>query len=287
MPSNAELILLALSPLFLACVLAEYLFWRRRAAAARYYRLDDSLCNAGLALLHQASDKLAWLCTLPLFEAIYRQHALLHIETGVQSVLVLIVLQDFLYYCFHRASHRVRWLWAAHSVHHSSTCMNFTTAFRQSLMYPLAGMWAFWLPIAWIGFPPQAIVTVVLLNLAFQFFVHTRLCRRLGWFELVFNTPSSHRCHHAKNQRYIDRNYAGVLVIWDRCFGSYVSESDDDPCEFGTVKPVESCNPLRVTFDEWLAMGREFLAVHGWRQRLTILFAAPERAAAVFARHRS
>ena len=280
---NVELILLALSPLFLACILAEFIYWRRRGAAG-IYRLDDSLCNAALALLHQGSDKIAWLCTLPLFETLYRHHALLAIRPGLASTVALFLLQDFLYYWFHRASHRVRWLWAAHSVHHSSTLMNFSTAFRQSLMYPIAGMWAFWLPMAWLGFAPQSIVAVVLLNLAFQFFVHTRLTGRLGGLGWLFNTPSTHRCHHAKNPRYIDRNYAGVLVIWDRLFGSYVAESADDPCEFGTVKPVTSHNPLRVTFDEWLAMGQEFLRVRGWRQRLAMLFAAPERAAAILAR---
>ncbi|MPQ72187.1 sterol desaturase family protein, partial [Pseudomonas sp. MWU12-2323] len=152
-----------------------------------------------------------------------------------------------LYYWFHRASHRVRWLWAAHSVHHSSTRMNFSVAFRQSLMYPVAGMWAFWLPLAWLGFPPQQVVAVVLLNLAFQFFVHTQIVPKLGWLEYVFNTPSIQRTHHAKNPRYIDDNYAGVLVIWDRLFGTFVEERDSDPCEYGTVKPVNSFNPLWVS----------------------------------------
>lgn len=281
---HAELILLALSPLFLACVLAEWLYWRRRGAHG-VYALGDSLCNLALGLLHQGADKLAWLCTLPLFDWIYREHAWLPMRPGLASTLLLFVLQDLLYYGFHRASHRVRWLWAAHSVHHSSTYMNFSTAFRQSLMYPIAGMWAFWLPMAWLGFPPQAIVSVVLLNLAFQFFVHTRLSRRLPGLGWLFNTPSTHRCHHAQNPRYIDRNYAGVLLIWDRLFGTYVAECDDDPCVFGTVKPVDSVNPLRVTFDEWIAMGRECMQARGTAQRLALLFASPERAAAIAAGH--
>lgn len=277
---DIELLLLAMAPLFLLFVAAEFSYWRRHGHP-EYYSLADSLCNAALALLHQGADKLAWFLTLPLFTWLAAQHHLLTIEPGWQSVLALFLLQDFLYYWFHRASHRVRWLWAAHSVHHSSTRMNFTTAFRQSLMYPLAGMWLFWLPLAWIGFAPSAIITAVLLNLAFQFFVHTRLCRDLGPLEYVFNTPQIHRCHHAKNPLYLDRNYAGVLVIWDRLFGSYVAERDDTPCEYGTVKPVNSFNPLRVTFDEWLAMGRDVLQAQGWRARLAMLFAPPDRVAQI------
>ncbi|MBV8046748.1 MAG: sterol desaturase family protein [Paludibacterium sp.] len=280
---DVELILLALSPVFLFCVGAEYLHWRRNGHA-EYYSVADTLCNAALALLHQGADKLAWFLTLPLFAWLSLQHPLFHVVPGWQSTLTLFVLQDFLYYWFHRASHRMRWLWAAHSVHHSSTRMNFSTAFRQSLMYPVAGMWLFWLPLAWIGFPPQSVIAVVLLNLAFQFFVHTRLFGRLGPLEYLFNTPQIHRCHHARNPRYIDKNYAGVLVIWDRLFGTYVDEDSNDPCQFGTVKPVNSFNPLRVTFAEWGDMLRDLVWARGWRQKLAMLAAPPERVAEMVAR---
>ncbi len=118
----------------------------------------------------------------------------------------------------------------------------------------------------------------VLLNLAFQFFVHTQAVPKLGWLEYVFNTPSIHRSHHARNPCYIDRNYAGVLVIWDRLFGSYVAERDDTPCDYGTLKPVNSYNPLWVSVVEWHDMLRETLAARSWRQRLTLLFGSPEAA---------
>jgi sterol desaturase/sphingolipid hydroxylase (fatty acid hydroxylase superfamily) len=266
---HADLILLALSPLFLLIIASEWLYWHRQHQPA-VYELKDSLCNAALALLHQGADKLAWLLTLPLFQNIATHHRLFDLHPGVTSTLLLFLLQDLLYYGFHRASHRVRWLWAAHSVHHSSTRMNFTTALRQSLMYPLAGMWAFWLP---------------LLNLGFQFFVHTRLCPSLGWLELLFNTPSIHRCHHARNPRYIDRNYAGVLVIWDRLFGSYVAEDFSDPCVYGTVKPVNSFNPVTVTFSEWRDMLSEVRTATCWHDRFALIFSSPERAAQIAEPH--
>jgi sterol desaturase/sphingolipid hydroxylase (fatty acid hydroxylase superfamily) len=239
-----------------------------------------------LGLLHQGADKLAWVFVLPLYGWIYQQHRLFDFADSYLSFFLLFLGQDFLYYWFHRASHRVRWLWAAHSVHHSSTRMNFSVAFRQSLMYPVAGMWAFWLPLAWLGFPPQQVVAVVLLNLAFQFFVHTQIVPKLGWLEYVFNTPSIHRTHHAKNPRYIDHNYAGVLVIWDRLFGTFVEERDSDPCEYGTVKPVNSFNPLWVSVVEWRDMLAEAWRADNWRDRLVSLFGPPEAAEEVAVRQR-
>jgi sterol desaturase/sphingolipid hydroxylase (fatty acid hydroxylase superfamily) len=208
---------------------------------------------------------------------------------------VLFVAQDLLYYVFHRCSHRVRWLWAAHVVHHSSERMNFSTAFRQSLMYPVAGMWLFWIPLAVLGFPPKQIVAIVLINLGFQFFVHTQVVRKfggnsggkLGWLEYVFNTPSIHRVHHARNDRYIDRNYAGVLVVWDRLFGSYVDEDPREPPVYGIVEPLDSYNPLKVTFHEWASMAADFASVHGARNKLRALFAPPAWAADYHARRRA
>ena len=282
MDFNIELLLLALAPVFLGCVAWEAWYWAKRGRAD-VYSWRDTLCNAALALLHQGTDKLAWLAVIPLYQYLYQQHRLFDLGHSWSHFVLLFLAQDFLYYWFHRASHRVRWLWAAHSVHHSSTRMNLSTAFRQSLMYPLAGMWAFWLPLAWLGFAPQLVVGVVLLNLAFQFFVHTQAIPKLGWLEYVFNTPSIHRSHHARNPCYIDRNYAGVLVIWDRLFGSYVAERDDTPCDYGTIKPVNSYNPLWVSVVEWRDMLRETLAARSWRQRLTLLFGPPEIAERVAA----
>ncbi|MEN7432440.1 sterol desaturase family protein [Chromobacterium sp. TRC.1.1.SA] len=281
-----ELILLALAPVFLLFVAWELWLFRRQGRLG-LYNWRDSLCSAALGLLHQGADKLAWVLVLPLYGWIYQHHRLLDFSDGWLSFFLLFLGQDFLYYWFHRGSHRVRWLWAAHSVHHSSTRMNFTTAFRQSLMYPLAGMWAFWLPLAWVGFPPEQVVAVVLLNLAFQFFVHTQATPKLGWLEYVFNTPSIHRGHHAKNPRYIDHNYAGVLVVWDRMFGTYAEELDSDPCDYGTVKPVNSFNPLWVSLVEWRDMLAEAWRADGWRDRLVLLFGPPEAAEKVAERQRA
>jgi sterol desaturase/sphingolipid hydroxylase (fatty acid hydroxylase superfamily) len=233
------------------------------------------LCNTALALMHQGADKLAWLFVIPVYAYCYEHYRLLDWHAGWVSFAVLFVAQDLLYYVFHRCSHRVRWLWAAHVVHHSSERMNFSTAFRQSLMYPVAGMWVFWIPLAFLGFPPKQIVGIVLINLGFQFFVHTQSVGKLGWFEYVLNTPSIHRVHHARNDRYIDRNYAGVLVIWDRLFGSYVDEDPNEAPVYGIVEPLHTYNPLKATFHEWASMAQDVVRVRGLRNRLSALFAPP------------
>ncbi|OOF08162.1 sterol desaturase, partial [Salinivibrio sp. MA427] len=201
---------------------------------------------------------------------------LFDIEMSVSLFLLLMVAQDFCYYWFHRASHRIRWMWAAHVVHHSSERMNFSTAFRQSLMYPLAGMWLFWLPLVVIGFPPQWVVFVVLLNLGLQFFVHTQWIKTLGPVEWIFNTPSHHRVHHGVNPQYIDKNYAGILIIWDKRFGTFEPESES--VRYGIPKPVNSFNPLVVTFAEWQQMWRDATQLDlSFRQRWQCLFAPPEQ----------
>ncbi len=271
-------ILLAMAPLFLGLIAVEAWYWRRRGQPI--YSGIDTLSNAGLALLHQVADALAWLLVIGLFHAVYQYRLFDLPPASVWTIALLFVAQDFAYYWFHRAHHRVRWMWASHVVHHSSERLNLSTAFRQSLTYPISGMWLFWLPLAWIGFDPTHIVAVVAINLGFQFFVHTQAVGRLGWLEQVFNTPSHHRVHHARNRRYIDRNYAGVLIVWDKLFGTFEPERDDDPCEYGIVGQVHGHNPLRLTFHEWIAMFRDAARADGLRAAVGQLLGPPERALA-------
>jgi sterol desaturase/sphingolipid hydroxylase (fatty acid hydroxylase superfamily) len=269
-----SLILLGLAPVFLGFVAWEAWYWRNRRPV---YSLADTLSNAGLALMHQASDALAWFLLIGVYFWVYR-YRLFDLPASVSTIVLLVLLQDFFYYWFHRGSHRIRWMWASHVTHHSSERLNLSTAFRQSLTYPISGMWLFWLPLAFIGFEPKLIVAVVAINLGFQFFVHTEAVGRVGWLEKVFNTPSHHRVHHARNPKYIDRNYAGVLIIWDKLFGTFVEEDPAVPCEYGIVQPIYSHNPLVLTFHEWIAMFRDAFKAQTWRRRLHQLFGPPERA---------
>lgn len=248
--ANPEWLLLIMAPLFTLCILAEYFLGQRRGKLPKngHYTLSEVVCNFSLAAMHQASDLITGLFIAKLYLVIF-DWTLLSIEITVLSFILLLILQDFAYYWFHRCSHRVRWMWAAHVVHHSSENMNFSTAFRQSLMYPLAGMWLFWVPLIVIGYPPNWVVFAVLLNLGLQFFVHTQWIRNLGWLERVFNTPSHHRVHHGQNPQYIDKNYAGILIVWDRLFGTF--EPEVEVVRYGVTKSVNSFNPITVTFSEW------------------------------------
>ncbi|MDH1627479.1 sterol desaturase family protein [Shewanella xiamenensis] len=273
--NHPEVLLLVLAPMFFVCMLLEWYFGDRRQklpVSARYYT-KEVLCNFSLAAMHQGADILAGLLIAKLYLAVFGWK-LFDIQMGPVSFVLLMIAQDFCYYWFHRASHRVRWMWAAHVVHHSSENMNFSTAFRQSLMYPFAGMWVFWLPLVILGFDPNWVVFVVLLNLGLQFFVHTQAVKKLGPLEWLFNTPSHHRVHHGRNPQYIDKNYAGILIIWDKLFGTFVPE--EETVIYGITKPVNSFNPLKVTFSEWRDMFSEATA-RGLTllERFKILFAPP------------
>ena len=269
-------ILLAMAPVFLALIALEARYWQHRRPGM--YSWKDTLSNAALALMHQGADAVAWALVIGLYYVIYRHRLFELPPASAWTVIGLFVAQDFFYYWFHRASHRIRWMWASHVTHHSSERLNLSTAFRQSLTYPISGMWVFWLPLAWIGFEPKNIIAVVAINLAFQFFVHTQAIGKLGWIEKIFNTPSHHRVHHARNPKYIDRNYAGVLIIWDKLFGTFVEEDAAEPCEYGIVGQIHSHNPIVLTFHEWIAMFRDTARSGSIGKALGQLFGPPEHA---------
>ncbi len=274
--NNADLLLILFAPLFFGCIFVEWYLTEKKNTLpdnSRYTK-NETLCNMILAVMHQGSDIFAGLFISYLYLSVF-DWRLFSVEINLVNFVMLIVAQDFCYYWFHRCSHRIRYMWAAHVVHHSSETMNFSTAFRQSLMYPIAGMWIFWLPLVIIGFPPNMVVLVVLFNLALQFFVHTQAIKSLGPLEYLFNSPSHHRVHHGKNPKYIDKNYAGVLIIWDKIFGTF--EPEDETVVYGITKPVNSFNPITVTFAEWKDLYHD-VSLKGLtiKQRLSILFRPPQ-----------
>ncbi|MEU6404325.1 sterol desaturase family protein [Streptomyces sp. NPDC046985] len=185
---------------------------------------------------------------------------------------LLFFADDLAYYAFHRAHHRVRVLWASHVVHHSSVRFNLSTALRQSWT-PMTTL-PFWLPLALLGIPPWMILLQQSVSLVYQFFLHTERVDRL-WrpVEFVFNTPSHHRVHHASNKVYLDRNYGGVLIVWDRLFGTF--EPEGERVVYGLTKNIDSYNPLRVAFHEYAAAWRDVRAARRWRDRAGYLFGPP------------
>lgn len=182
---------------------------------------------------------------------------------------------EFFYYWFHRASHRVRWLWATHAVHHSATRFNLSAAVRLGWTGQLTGAFLFFLPLAWIGFHPAAIALMIGLGLLYQFFLHTSLDVPLGPLEWVLNTPRHHRVHHASNEACLDMNYGSVLIVFDRLFGTFAKAPQDEPMRFGVKGREATNNPLRIAFQEWGYLGRDVVRARGFKDRLRVLFGPP------------
>jgi sterol desaturase/sphingolipid hydroxylase (fatty acid hydroxylase superfamily) len=194
---------------------------------------------------------------------------------GIGGLGLLFLGQEFCYYWFHRASHRIRWFWATHAIHHSSNQLNLAAAYRFGWTGRLSGTGIFYAPLVWLGFPPGAVFGVLSLNLLYQFWLHARWIPKLGWLEYVFNTPSHHRVHHAADLDYLDANYGGVLIVFDRLFGTFIEERADLPCRYGLVKPLRSNNPVVFNLQEWRALGRDLRQARGWRERWMHLFGPP------------
>jgi sterol desaturase/sphingolipid hydroxylase (fatty acid hydroxylase superfamily) len=211
------------------------------------------------------------------FAKLIQPFALTHIGWSIPAIAACFVLDDLRYYWWHRASHRVRWLWADHVNHHSSQHYNLSTALRQPWFGVLAlpGM-LFIAPLILTGFPLEMIVFVHGINLVYQFWIHTETIDRFPrWIEAVMNTPSHHRVHHATNARYLDANYAGVFIVWDRMFGSFVEETKEDVPHYGIVGNIASFNPLKVAFHGWVALLGDLRRSRSPREFVLYLLAPP------------
>ncbi len=188
---------------------------------------------------------------------------------------IAFVLDDLAYYVFHRSAHRVRWFWASHINHHSSQHYNLSTALRQTWTGFFAASFVFRLPLVLIGFHPAMLLFCGGVNLIYQFWIHTEAIGRMPkWFEAVMNTPSHHRVHHATNPRYLDRNYAGVFIIWDKIFSSFAAEVDDEKIRYGIIKQLGSFNLLWAVFHEWVGIGRDVVRAP-LRAKFGYLFGPP------------
>jgi sterol desaturase/sphingolipid hydroxylase (fatty acid hydroxylase superfamily) len=186
---------------------------------------------------------------------------------------LVIVGDDFCYYWFHRFGHRVRIGWAGHVNHHSSTFYNYTTALRQSWTSPFFKVW-FYLPLVLVGFHPLMVITSQAISLLYQFWIHTEVIKKLpAPFEWLFNTPSHHRVHHGANDEYVDRNYGGILIIWDRLFGTFQPEGEIP--HYGLRKEFHSRNPFWIAFHEWVSLWRDIRRARGWRVRFQLMFRPP------------
>ncbi len=270
--TGPQIIVLA-TPVFLALIGIELAIGRARGKNG--YRLNDALSSIGLGVMSQIAGVFTAVLTLGIYVWVYDRFALWHLSPSSPGTWVAgLVAYDFLYYWHHRAGHRVALFWAAHVVHHQSEDYNLSTALRQTSSGWLAG-WIFYLPMALAGFPPLVFAVVALIDLLYQFWVHTEQVGRLGWFDRWFCAPSNHRVHHAVNDVYLDRNYGGVFLVWDRLFGTYAAEDRAVPCLYGTRAPLRSWNPIRANLQVYADLGRDAWHAKRWRDKLLVWLKPP------------
>jgi sterol desaturase/sphingolipid hydroxylase (fatty acid hydroxylase superfamily) len=241
----------------LLCATLEGLVLARRRGR---YDWRAYFATLGDVVGRRAIEALGLSLAAPLI-ALAHQHRITTLPLeGASAFVLLFVGQEACYYAYHRAAHRVRWFWATHAVHHSSNELNLMAALRLGWTGRLTGTALFFTPLVWIGFPPVAVLACVSLNLLYQFWLHAtwipKLPRPIEW---LFNTPSHHRVHHGSNPEYVDCNYGGVLIVFDRLFGTLVEERDDIAIRYGLATPLVSYNPVRIALHEWTNLGRELV----------------------------
>lgn len=260
-------------PAFLLLIIIEAVSYRFLPDDdERGYELRDTTTSLSMGLGSQIIGFPWKLLTVGVYAALWTV-APVHLSPGHWWTWVIVFFADDLaYYWFHRLHHEVRVLWASHVVHHSSVYYNLSTALRQSWT-PMTSL-PFWLPLALLGIPPWMIFLQQSISLLYQFFLHTERVSVLARpIEFIFNTPAHHRVHHGSNAEYLDRNYGGILIVWDRLFGSF--EPERAPARYGLTKNIQTYNPLRVATHEFAAIWSDVRHATSWRHRLGYLFGRP------------
>lgn len=270
--SPSQVIVLA-TPVFLLLIAVEYAYGR--AKGRNTYRLNDAVNSISLGMLSEVTKVLTMLLRVGIYTAVYHAAAMgpgPEFWTTWYGWLLALVFYDFCYYWLHRGGHEVAVLWAAHVVHHQSEDYNLSTALRQTSSGALLG-WVFYVPMAVAGVPPIVFAVVGLIDLLYQFWIHTEHVPKLSWFDRVFASPSNHRVHHAVNDRYLDKNYGGILIVWDRLFGSFKEE--DETCVYGTRSPLRSWDPLWANTEVYWSLLKDTWHARRWADKLRVWFKPP------------
>lgn len=257
-------------PIFFILIAVElvYAFYKK----LNYYRINDSIANLSQGIGSQLVGIFLKTITFFGYLYIYEHWRFFSFPNTLFTWLLLFMGVDFFYYWFHRYSHQINALWATHIVHHQSEEYNLTVALRQS-WFQSGFSWIFYLPLAFVGFEPIMFLTVSAFNTLYQFWIHTRAIGNMGPLEWVLNTPSHHRVHHGSNPKYIDKNHAGTLIIWDRLFGTFQKEEEE--VVYGITTPLASWNPLWANFHYWVELFNTFKNADGLKEKLSVFFGSP------------
>ena len=261
-------------PAFVLLVLAEMIYgWKTGRAR---FEGKDTFTSLIMGLGSTISGALTAALSVGLGYWVWENFAIFDMGAAWWVFLLAFVFDDFTYYWVHRMGHRMRWMWAAHVIHHSSQHYNLSTALRQTWTGKFTPGLLFSVPLYVLGIEPAIVFFVSGINLIYQFWIHTEAIDKMPrWFEYWFNTPSHHRVHHANNPRYLDANYAGVLMVWDRMFGSFIPEEKEEACRYGLVTDLDTFNPLRVATHEWVGIFKDLWSAKSWKDRALFLLAPP------------
>ncbi len=243
-----------------------------RLSHRKLYRLPDSIANLSCGITSQLSGIFFRVLSVGVYEFFFSNLAVMHLERNWIYWTALFLLVDLGYYWAHRMSHEINLFWGGHVVHHQSEEYNLSVALRQS-SFQVVWTFFFYVPLAFIGFETTDFLLISALNTLYQFWIHTETINRMGWFEYIFNTPSHHRVHHGRDPKYIDKNHAGTLIIWDRMFGTF-QEEEERPT-YGITKPINSWNGVWANFSHYATMARELKQITNWSDKIRYLFNKP------------
>lgn len=258
-------------PVFFLLIGIEILFDRLRKSG--YYRLNDTISNINAGITEQVSGVFFKVVVIGCYWWVYDNIRIATMPNNLLIWIALFIGIDFFYYWFHRLAHEVNVLWGGHVVHHQSEEYNLSVALRQGAFQKF-GSFAFYLPLAVLGFDPLMFIVISQWQTIYQFWIHTKVIGKLHpTLELVLNTPSHHRVHHGRNPAYIDKNHGGTLIIWDRLFGTFQEELE--PVVYGITIPLATWDPMRAQTDIWKDIGRAFAAAQGWKHKVGILLRQP------------
>lgn len=243
-----------------------------RLSHRKLYRLPDAIANLSCGITSQLSGLFMRVFAIGVYEVLYSNFALFSWDKTWVYWVVLFLLTDLAYYWAHRMSHEINLFWGGHVVHHQSEEYNLSVALRQS-SFQVIWTFAFSLPIAFLGFDTLDFALISALNTLYQFWIHTETINKMGWFEYIFNTPSHHRVHHGRNPKYIDKNHAGSLIIWDKMFGTF--QAEEERPTYGITKPLNSLNAVWANFSHYAEMGKELKMIPSWSDKIKYLFKKP------------
>ncbi len=262
-------------PVFVLLLVAEYVSYRHLGDDDDElgYDLRDTGTSLSMGIGNVVINVVWKLVVVAIYAAAYELTPLRLDPHNPLTWIALFFADDLAYYWFHRVSHESRVFWASHVVHHSSQHYNLSTALRQTWV-PMT-YFPFWLPLPLLGFPVWMVLLAQAWSLIYQFWIHTERIKRLPrWVEGIFNTPSHHRVHHGSNHQYLDKNYGGILIVWDRIFGTW--EPEDERVRYGLTTQLETFHPVRVAFHEYIALFRDVRAARGWRTKAQVLLRGPD-----------